>query len=227
MHQGSAWAIGTGGITHAWNSEAGGAGVINFATYVGAISPATKAVAQTDDGVALKVDTGESQRYTLQVPLGVDTMAFSPDGMLLAVADKAGHIQLVQAATGTIVRTLQAETAVMALAFSDDGALIGGYGDDGMIHIWAVSDGTLIGRLADAPAETKVASSIHQQTEFIFTPDKTLLIVFDAGSVRFYRVADGHLTHQIAVSASTIAIGPRQRLLGLVHDGRVELWGVR
>jgi WD40 repeat protein len=227
MRQGSTWAIGADGSTHAWDSSAGGMGVINFRTYVGAISPATKAVAQTDDGVALTVDRGDGQPYTLQVPPGVAALAFSPDGALLAVADKAGTIQLIQTATGTIVQTIKAATVVQTLAFSPDGTLLGGYGDDGTSAIWAVSDGALIRRVAAPPRVSAAASSIRHPPALIFTNDNALVIVLADRAVRFYRVADGTLLHELAVSAAGIAIGPRQRLLGLVHDGRIELWGIR
>jgi WD40 repeat protein len=225
-HRGSAWTIGDAGAVHAWDSDAGGAGIMNFTTYKGAISPATEAVAWTDDGVALGVKPRAGAEYTLQVPQGVGALAFSADGQLLAVGDKAGLVRLVRTSDGSIVRSVQAGAALAVLQFSPNGALVGGRGMDGRLLVWEVADGALVGRMAAEPAEAASPPDMSGRDPFIFTPDGTLLITWGIGGVRFYRISDWRLVHQIAETVEDVAIGPRQRLLSLVHGGRVELWGI-
>jgi WD40 repeat protein len=226
LRRGSAWTLGDGGAVHAWDSEAGAAGFTNFTTYSGAISPATEAVAWTDDGVLLGVKPGAGAEYTLQVPAGVAALAFSPDGQLLGVGDNAGQVQLVRTSDGTIARTAQAGTALAVLQFSPDGVLLGGRGMDGRLPVWAVADGALVGRMAAEPVEAASPPDMSGRDPFIFTPDGTLLITWGIGRVRFYRISDWRLVHQIEETVEDVAIGPRQRLLSLVRGGRVELWGI-
>lgn len=222
LRHASAWRVGDGGATHAWDTDARGAGVMNFRTYVGAISMATNAAAWTDDGIALTVTRGEETPLALSVPAGVGALAFSPDGALLAVGDKAGLIRLVRAADGSVAQTIRAGQELTLLNFSPDGSLLGGRVANRNLLIWNVADGGLASTIAVKTPSVDTPPRIP----FIFTPDNSMVITSGAEPVRFYRLSDGALVHQLDVRADDVAIGPRQRLLGLVRDGRVELWGV-
>jgi WD40 repeat protein len=199
---------------------------MNFTTYVGAISTATDAVAWTDDGVALGVYRGGEAQYTLQIPDGVGALAFSPDGALLAVGDKAGRVQLVRAGDGTVAQTVQGQQALTVLQFSPDGALLGGREIDGTLSVWTVAEGAPVVQIVAEASDAVLPHDAPRRDPFIFTHDGTMLITAGTGPVRFYRTRDGQLLHQLEAPAEDVAIGPRQRLLGLVRGGRVELWGI-
>lgn len=226
LRRSSTWKLSAAGATHAWDSDAGGFGIINYETYVGAISPVSETVARTDDGQTLTIAGGAARSQTLQVPAGVSALAFSPDGALLAVGDKAGQIEVLRVADGSTLLNLQAGAAPWGLQFSPDGALLGRRLRDGALQVWSVADGKPQIRIAAPPLAPGAHPELRSADSFRFTPDGAMLISWRVGSVEFYSLSDGRLLHQINVHADDVALGPRQRLLGIVRDGRVELWGL-
>jgi WD40 repeat protein len=76
---------------------------------------------------------------------GVNSVAFSPDGKLLASGSTDWTIKLWEVATGSPVRTLYGHTWVVnSVAFSPDGRLLASSSSDDTIKLWDISD--LLGR---------------------------------------------------------------------------------
>lgn len=70
---------------------------------------------------------------------GVQTVAVSPDGLLVATGDSAGHILLWHPHTRGVYAKLTGPTkAVTGLAFSPDGSLVAGTSADGSLRVWAI-----------------------------------------------------------------------------------------
>jgi WD40 repeat protein len=69
-------------------------------------------------------------------------VAFSPDGRLLASADRAGTVRLWNPAThrpiGAPIQT-GAQNGVHGVAFSPDGRLLASADGDGTVRLWPVS----------------------------------------------------------------------------------------
>jgi WD40 repeat protein len=171
-------------------------------------------------GANLEIHSASDISRTLPLPATITALAFSPGGALLAVADQRGTVQLIKtddAATAGVLGTGGvAPSAVPLLAWSPDGALLGVLRADGTMQIWRIGDGRLQATLAAAPDDTRL----------IFTTDGTMAITGGPRGVALYRLSDGALLHTIDVSTDDIAIGPRRRLLGLLHAGQVQLWGI-
>jgi len=71
----------------------------------------------------------------------VTSVAFSPDGRLLASGSYDKTIKLWEVATGREVRTLKGHTwGVNSVAFSLDGKLLASGSADGTIKLWDISD---------------------------------------------------------------------------------------
>ena len=72
---------------------------------------------------------------------GVTSVAFSPDGRLLASGSYDKTIKLWEVATGSLVRTLEGHTdPVLSVAFSPGGKLLASDSDDATIKLWDISD---------------------------------------------------------------------------------------
>jgi len=118
--------------------------------------PATEAPAPEQDaspvvpaslGVAIPVGEprdGEKPELTLQVGHAAEatSIAFSPDGKLLASGSEDATAKLWDTNTGAEVRPLAGHTgAVNGVAFSPDGALLATASDDTTVRLWDVSTG--------------------------------------------------------------------------------------
>ena len=81
-------------------------------------------------GISLPADTGPGG--------GVDGVAFSPDGNLLATADADGTVGLWNTATGQAIASLPADSGV-GVAFSPNGNLLASADADGTVQTWHMS----------------------------------------------------------------------------------------
>jgi WD40 repeat protein len=224
--RGSAFRIANGSFAPAWESSAGGFGVVNDATYVGAISPASDATALTNDGVMLSINGGGAPPRMLEIPQGISALAFSPDGELLAIGEKGGAVRFVNVGAGAETARFSVGGTVERLVFSPDGALLGIRIPGGVIESVRVADTKPVARVRDIAPRAEHMGTLSGSDGFLFTADAELLIAWDSTSVRFHQLSDGSLLHTLQGGASEAAIGPRRRLLALLHDGRVTLWGV-
>lgn len=136
------------------------------------------------------VADGQASTYT------VGTVAFSPDGTLVATGDVDGYIRLWDAASRKpIGQPIAAELddtvtggGVIALAFSPDGTVLASAGMDGSVKLWNVATRSPAGR----PLPTSLSISGRGADYLAFRPDgKVLATASSGGYVRQWNLATG------------------------------------
>ena len=84
---------------------------------------------------------GEGRRLRVLPEIGIQDVAFSPRGRLLATASADGTTAVWNPLTGRLVRALRDSTeTITAVAFSPNGALLATGSHDGVVRVWTVAD---------------------------------------------------------------------------------------
>jgi WD40 repeat protein len=199
-----------------------------------AVSPDGKLIATGDsrDGAGVySVQTGE-QLYALEgVEKGINNLAYSPNGAILAAISGERTLTLINAQTGTFRHKLQTSSFAVGLAFSPDSDLVTVGTNEGVIELWDVAKGELVGTLT---GETRDILSVA------FSPDGQIL----AAGIRDPRLLIGSLTPTIqlwdmktrslltppvgyAANVTYITFSPDGKLLTTASlDGTMRLWGM-
>ncbi len=136
----------------------------------------------------------------------VHTIAFSPDGKMLATGTEDGQVRLWQVGDGRLRQTISASVrAVSSVAFSPDGTLLAAGSRAGSVQVWRVSDGV--------PQHTLVHE--HAVRSIAFSPDGLTLAVGDwGGGVRLWSAQDGTILFEL----DEHRLDQPRRLLTRWHD---------
>jgi len=131
-------------------------------------------------GSPIEVWDARSGKRELSVPVDghATSLAFSPDGRLLAAATNGGRILLLDAEDGARVGPAieVGKTEIDPVSFSPDGRLLAASSADATAAVWDVATRTRLGTTFPAVQGAPIAH---------FAPDGDLVIAYDADAVKW------------------------------------------
>ena len=153
---------------------------------------------------------------------GVKSVAFSPDGAVLAVGLLDGGVQLWQVSDRTLLYTWQAHAdAVISLAFSPDGKLLATGSADETAQVWQISDRTRVFEFSDYT---------FWVTSVAFSPDGSLFVTASWGKIIIWQVSNGTQVRVLEGherQVKRVVFSPDGALLASAsEDGTLRLWRV-
>lgn len=163
--------------------------------------------------------SADFSKFSTEEFLSVSSLAFSPDGKLLASGNWDGAIHLWDVSTRTVIRSLKGHTAeISSLAFSPDGKSLASGSYDNAVLLWDVSSGQIVQNLtahgdyvngvAFSPDGEKIASASNDKT----------VIIWDAGTGQKLLTLNG------ADNFTSVAFSPDGKTLASANVLEVYAW---
>jgi WD40 repeat protein len=173
--------------------------------------------------------------------LNVWSVAFSPDGKLLASGSFDKKINIWNVTDGKLIRTISGHSeAVLSVAFSKDGRYLASGSDDRTVKLWNVADGNLL-RSFQGDSEHIYSVALSPDGKWLLSGgrDKNTLgeliqnIFGDSDSnkwvtVRLWNLEDGKLLQTFAQHSNdvfSVAFSPDSKWIASAsEDKTVGVW---
>jgi WD40 repeat protein len=162
-------------------------------------------------------DWGPSLQYLEGFSRWAKTVAFSPDGNLLASGSYDGTAKLWNTVTGSLLHTLTAHSiGVKVVTFSLDGKLLAIASDDKAVRLW------------DPKMSDSLRTLSHSSFVYIvaFSPNSNILASVSDKTVQLWnpKTGDSRRTLDHLSSVYAVAFSPNSKILASASDETVELW---
>ncbi|MFJ7046803.1 helix-turn-helix domain-containing protein [Streptomyces sp. NPDC101112] len=195
-----------------------------MAVYAYRMSPTSEALESLYTAAALPL------RKTLRhlSPTPVDTVAFSPDGHILATSGVDGRVSLWDTGTGRLRNQWRAEDEPgITMVWSRDGRTLATTGGiDGVVRLWDTDSGR---QRTSVRLRSREAGTETGAFSVAFSPDgRTLASGSHDGGVSLWDAGTGRLRRslprQIGPGVWVVFSPDGRTLASTSHDGEVSLW---
>ncbi|GAB4276669.1 MAG: hypothetical protein Fur0025_02020 [Oscillatoriaceae cyanobacterium] len=230
------WDLETGKLLHAFTGHTGPVSCVKF-------SPDGQTIASSSafkDGTIRLWDLDSKQQITALkgndwIVLSVWSIAFSPDGKILASAHHADStVKIWNLENGQLLRTLRGHVwAVESVAISPDGQTVVSGSLDSNIKIWNLKNGQLIQTL-NGPADSPFSMvqswfSSHSIWSIAISPDGTRLASGGAEQpIKIWNLKTGKQSNILeghSDTVLTVAFSPDGKSLASgAADGTIRIW---
>lgn len=154
---------------------------------------------------------------------GIFSVAFSPNGKLLATGDSNGEIRLYNVASGKQLLSCKGHTGwIWSVAFSYDGHFLASGSNDQTVKIWDTSTGQCFNTLQGHQAGIRsVAFSVNNQILVSGSEDQTVKL-WDISTAHCFQTLEGHNG-----GIQSVALSVDSRLLATSSDDQtIKLWDI-
>jgi WD40 repeat protein len=179
---------------------------------------ATTSSSSDKQGITIWNLTNNQLLVKLNQPSAPDSVAFSPDGSVLAIGGVEtwpnGVIWMYDAETWTPLQKMDAPGQnVLALKFSPDGNILASAGTDGKIRIWNPRNGSLVQTLFHANQANSIAFSPGGELLTSTFCSKSDATGCTEGGVVVWRTSDWRIMQTFSDLAETVAFSVDGKLL--------------
>ncbi|MEA5625955.1 NACHT and WD40 repeat domain-containing protein [Nostoc sp. UHCC 0251] len=154
---------------------------------------------------------------------GVLSVAFSPNGKLLAIGDTNGEIHLRQLADGIQVLICKGHSSwVISLAFSPDGKTLASSSGDYTLKLWDIDTGQCLQTLQGHEQEVWSVAFSPDGTTLASASDDQMVKLWNISTGKCLKTLQGHTSwvHSVAFSSDG------QMLVSGSDDHTVKLWNI-
>lgn len=185
----------------------------------------TKDKARADDQVKASLPPGVKLLRTLRGHTGgIERIAWSPDGRLLASPSRDKTIRLWDGETGECRRILKGhEDFVTCVAFDPTGRTLATADAGRAVRLWDVTTGDLVKTWRPESVERRFK---YEVANLVFAPSGKALLI-PGSPVEKWNIAGKSAPTTLGLDAECIAIDPAGRIIaGTIGPGRVTLWNL-